>query len=111
MTRIFNADGSAIPVTVIQAGPCPVVAVRTRQVEGYDAIQIGFGEKRAKLSTKAGLGHAKKAGLESVRFLREVRSDEPVEAKGGDVLKADLFHEGEKVDVIGISRGMGLQAS
>lgn len=107
MTRVFTDDGSAVPVTIIQAGPCPVVAVRTRKKNGYDAFQIGFGEKRAKLMTKAEIGHLKKAGLESTRYLREIRVDEPGEVKIGDVFKADVFHEGEKVDVIGISRGMG----
>lgn len=107
MSRIFKDDGSVVPVTIIQAGPCPVVAVRTRDRHGYDALQIGFDEKPARLINRPEMGHLKKAGLESVRHLGEVRLRAATESKAGDVFKVDIFREGEKVDVIGTSRGMG----
>jgi large subunit ribosomal protein L3 len=107
MTRVFIEDGSSIPVTVIEAGPCPVVAVRSEKKHGYNACQIGFGERRENLFNKPELGHFKAAGVAPSRYLREVRLAEPEEIKVGDVLKVDLFKAGEKVDVTGISRGMG----
>jgi len=107
MSRVFDDNGQAIPVTVIEAGPCPVVAVRTADKHGYNAFQIGFGSKRENLFNKPELGHFKAAGVEPTRYLREVRVGDPGEIKAGDVLKVDLFAEGEKVDVTGTSRGLG----
>lgn len=107
MTRVFDANGLSRPVTVIEAGPCPVVAIRTDKKHGYNALQIGFGDKRTNLFNKPDQGHFKAAGVEPTRYLREVRMDDLGDAKVGDVLKVDLFNEGEKVDVTGVSRGMG----
>lgn len=106
-TRIFDEDGSAIPVTIIEVGPCPVIALRTEKKHGYNACQIGFGARRANLFTKPEQGHFKAAGVEPTRYLREVRMAELGEIKVGDVFKVDLFREGEKVDVTGTSRGLG----
>lgn len=107
MTRVFAEDGSSIPVTVIEAGPCPVVAVRTEKKDGYNAFQIGYGQRRPDLLTRPVEGHFKKAGIEPTRYLREVRVDDVGETKVGDVFKVDLFKEGEKVDVSGTSIGKG----
>jgi large subunit ribosomal protein L3 len=107
MTRVFVEDGSSIPVTVIEAGPCPVVAVRSEKKHGYNACQIGFGERRENLFNKPELGHFKAAGVTPSRYLREVRLAVPEDLKVGDVLKVDLFKPGEKVDVTGLSRGLG----
>jgi large subunit ribosomal protein L3 len=107
MTRVFADDGSSIPVTVIEAGPCPVVAVRTEKKDGYNAFQIGYGERRPNLFTRPVQGHFKKTGIEPTRYLREVRVDDVGDTKVGDVFKVDLFKEGEKVDVSGTSIGKG----
>jgi large subunit ribosomal protein L3 len=107
MTRVFEEDGTAVPVTVIEAGPCPVVAIRTQEKDGYNAFQIGFGQRRADLFTKPELGHFDRAGVEPTRYLREVRIEDPGETKIGDVFTVDLFKEGEKVDVSGTSIGKG----
>lgn len=107
MTRIFEEDGSAVPVTVIEAGPCPVVAVRTREKDGYNALQLGFGQRREKLFNKPEKGHFKAAGVTPTRYLREIRVDDIGEVKPGDKITVELFHEGQKVDVTGTSRGLG----
>ncbi len=107
MTRVFADDGSSIPVTVIEAGPCPVVAVRTEKKDGYNGFQIGYGERRPNLFTRPVQGHFKKAGIEPTRYLREVRVDDVGDTKVGDIFKVDLFKEGEKVDVSGTSIGKG----
>ena len=109
MTRIFNQEGEAIPVTVIEAGPCPVVQVKTKNKDGYNAIQIGFGEKRKKLFTLPLLGHFDKAKVEPKRILRELRTDQMEELKVGQELKVDIFSVGEKVNVTGVSKGLGFQ--
>jgi large subunit ribosomal protein L3 len=107
MTRIFTEEGLSIPVTVIEAGPCPVVAVRSEAKEGYNALQIGFGKRRANLFRKPELGHFNKAGVEPTRYLREVRMDDTGEIKIGDVFTVDIFKPGEKVDIAGTSIGKG----
>ena len=109
MTRIFNQEGETIPVTVIEAGPCPVVQVKTKNKDGYNAIQIGFGEKRKKLFTLPLLGHFDKAKVEPKRILRELRTDQMEELKVGQELKVDIFSVGEKVNVTGVSKGLGFQ--
>ncbi|RKX26955.1 MAG: 50S ribosomal protein L3 [Candidatus Zixiibacteriota bacterium] len=106
MTRIFAESGDAISVTVIEAGPCPVVARKTMDKHGYDAIQVGFGKRRKSRINKPMAGHFKKVGVEPTQFLREIRSDNP-ELEPGAILKVDTFKEGERVDVTGISRGLG----
>jgi large subunit ribosomal protein L3 len=109
MTRVFDKQGHAVPVTVIEAGPCPVVQVKTQQKDGYNAVQIGFGEKRKKLVTLPLQGHFEKAKVEPKRLLREIRMDQVEKLKVGQQLKVDMFAVGEKVKVSGISKGLGFQ--
>ena len=109
MTRVFNADGDAIPVTVIEAGPCVVVDKRRAEKDGYDALRVGYGEKRKNLFTKPELGLFEKAGVEPRRFLMEI--DFEGEFNIGDELKAGLFKKGEAIDVSGISKGLGFQGA
>jgi large subunit ribosomal protein L3 len=109
MTRIFDKDGQAIPVTVIEAGPCPVVQIKTRENDGYGAVQIGFGQKRKKLMTLPLLGHFEKAKIEPRRILREFRAEAVEGLKVGQEIKVDMFSSGEKVDITGISKGLGFQ--
>ncbi|MDH3891431.1 MAG: 50S ribosomal protein L3 [candidate division Zixibacteria bacterium] len=106
MTRIFSEDGEALPVTVIEAGPCPVIAKKTVDKHGYDAYQVGFGSRRKKLVNKPQSGQFTAAGVEPTRYLREVRYTEG-ELEVGAVLKADIFKAGERVDVTAVSRGLG----
>ncbi len=112
MTQVFGEDGNLIPVTVVEAGPCTVVGVRTRATHGYDALQLGF-EPRKKNVTKAMAGHYKKAGLATpMRVLREIRlqKTEAVEAyQVGQTLTVDLFSPGELVDVVAVTKGKGFQ--
>lgn len=107
MTQIFTDKGLAIPVTVIEAGPCVVVQKKTPEKDGYNAIQIGFGEKRERLFTKPAKGHFARAGVRPLRFLRELRVEEPEAYQVGQEIKADLFAQGEKVDVVGTTKGQG----
>jgi len=108
MTRVFGADGTATPVTVIEAGPCPVVGVRKRE-DGKVAVQLGFGVRKPKHATKAMVGHAKVGGLEAApRVLREF-SPGAEGAKVGDVVTVALFQPGEFVKVTGITKGRGFQ--
>ncbi|MFH1701328.1 MAG: 50S ribosomal protein L3 [Candidatus Zixiibacteriota bacterium] len=108
MTRLFMEDGTAVPVTVVEAGPCSVVAIMTKEKNGYNAFQIGFGTGRKDLFNKPRTGQFKTAGIDPTRYLREVRVPELGETKVGDSFKVDdIFHEGEKVDITGTSRGMG----
>jgi large subunit ribosomal protein L3 len=108
MTRLFGEDGKVVPVTVIEAGPCPVIQVKTKDRDGYDAIQVGFGVGRESRINKPLKGHLKKAGAAPARILREIRSDtQGVEV--GSELKAGIFTVGEKVRVTGFSKGKGFQ--
>lgn len=109
MTRIFDSAGDSIPVTVIEAGPCPIAQVKNSKTDGYDAIQLGLGEKKKKLFTKAELGHFAKAKLEPKRFLREIGIDRVEGLSVGQEVKVDIFKPGEKVDVTGVSKGLGFQ--
>ncbi len=106
MTRIFTENGEAIPVTVIEAGPCPVVARKTVEKDGYEAYQVGFGVRRRKLVNKPLAGQFAASGIEPTRYLREIKYTEG-ELEVGAVLKADIFKAGERVDITGISRGLG----
>jgi large subunit ribosomal protein L3 len=106
MTQIFDESGLAIPVTLIEAGPCYVTQVRTAQKDGYSAVQIGYGETKPKSLSAGQLGHLKKTDLAPLRYLREFRSKDPQVAEG-DVVKVDQFNVGERVDVIGTSKGRG----
>lgn len=111
MTQIFLADGRLMPVTVVQAGPCTVTQVKTKKSDGYEAVQVGFGElaeaRAKKLKNKPELGHFEKAGVPAKRYLREFRLSDISSYKVGDVIKADVFAEGDKVDVVGTSKGHG----
>ncbi len=110
MTSIFDQDGKNIPCTVIEAGPCVVTQVKTKKVDGYDAIQIAFDDKKDKHTTKALKGHFAKAGVSPKRYVTEfTRFEKGHEKKFGDVLKADIFTEGEYIDVVGTSKGKGFQ--
>ena len=111
MTRVFAEDGAAVPCTVVQAGPCVVVQRRTKQTDGYDAVQLGFVEfvKPQRIS-KPMTGHFKKANVAPMRMLREVRLDESADdSKAGDRVLVDRFAPGEYVDVTGVSKGKGFQ--
>lgn len=108
MTSIFDENGKNIPCTVIECGPCVVTQVRTKDVDGYEAIQLGFDDKTEKHSIKAELGHFKKAGTVAKKKVVEFKGFE-TEYKLGDVIAVDLFAEGEFVDVVGVSKGKGFQ--
>ena len=108
MTSIFDENGKNIPCTVIQAGPCVVTQVRTEEVDGYSALQLGFDDKAEKRANKAELGHVKKAGASPKKKVVEFRDFEE-EFKLGDTINVDLFKEGEFVDVVGTSKGKGFQ--
>jgi large subunit ribosomal protein L3 len=111
MTQIFGDDGNHIPVTVIEAGPCTVLSIRTAATHGYDALQLGFGAKRKNVS-KPEAGLFKKANVSPLRVLREVRLEktEKVQAYSvGQALTVDLFTAGELVDVVGVTKGRGFQ--
>lgn len=105
MTQIVTENGSMVPVTVIEAGPCQVVQKKTASSDGYDAVQISFGEVHAKRLNKPEAGHIAKAKAQPARTLREVRSSGEIEV--GAVFHADVFQKGQHVDVTGISRGKG----
>ncbi|MDO7788925.1 50S ribosomal protein L3 [Desulforamulus aquiferis] len=107
MTQVFTEAGIAIPVTVVEAGPCLVVQKKTTESDGYDAIQLGFGTKREMLINKPVKGHLAKAGVRPVRFLRELKVEDIEAFQIGQELKADIFAQGEKVDVVGTSKGKG----
>ena len=108
MTSIFDENGKNIPCTVIEAGPCVVTQVRTEEVDGYNALQLGFDDKAEKRANKAEKGHFKKAGTSPKRKIVEFRDFEG-EFKLGDTIGVDLFQEGEFVDVVGTSKGKGFQ--
>ena len=107
MTQIFSADGKVIPVTVIQAGPCPVVQIKTVEREGYEAVKLGFGKVEEKALNKPELGQFKKAGVEPQKYLKEFRLENVASYEVGKVVTCDVFAEGDKVDVVGITKGHG----
>ena len=111
MTQIFDENGVFVPVTVLQAGPCSVVQVRTVENDGYNAIQVGFGDIRETLVNKPLKGHFAKAGVANKRFLKEFRFDNASEYAVGQEIKADIFAAGDKVDAIGTSKGKGFQGA
>jgi large subunit ribosomal protein L3 len=108
MTSIFNEDGKNMPCTVIEAGPCVVTQVRTEEVDGYEAVQLGFGEAKEKNTPNALKGHFKKAGTSPKRKLAEFKGFDNELALGAEIL-VDVFEEGEFVDVTGTSKGKGFQ--
>jgi len=111
MTQIFNADGVLTPVTVLQAGPCVVTQVKTVENDGYEAVQVGFADKREKLVSKAMKGHFDKAGVSYKRYVREFKLENAADYKVADEIKADVFAAGDKVDATAISKGKGFQGA
>lgn len=127
MTQIFNEDGSLIPVTVLQAGPCVVTQLKTVENDGYSAVQVGFVDKKDRIinkdakgrrevihahgATKPEQGHFKKAGVSSKRYVREFKFDNADEYTLGAEIKADIFAQGDKVDASAISKGKGFQGA
>jgi len=108
MTQIFDANGSAVPITLIEAGPCFVTQIRLPETDGYTAVQLGFEEVKPKRLTGGELGHLKKNDLPPLKFIREFRSKDP-QVKEGEKITVNLFAVGERVDVIGVSKGKGFQ--
>jgi len=107
MTQIFDENGKVVPVTVIEAGPCVVVQKKTKEKDGYDSVQLGFQDVNERKLTQPESGHLKKAGVAAKKHLKEFRLDDTSALNVGDELKADVFAEGDKVDVTGISKGKG----
>jgi large subunit ribosomal protein L3 len=108
MTQIYNDDGTSVPVTVVECGPCTVLQVRTEEKDGYHALQLGFMDKRRKSATQAERGHARKVDAEPKRFVREIRQEKPVEGVvAGQNLTVGLFADIKTVDIIGTSKGRG----
>ena len=107
MTQIFDEIGNVIPVTVIEAGPCVVAQKKTAENDGYDAVQLGFMEVKEKHLTKAEKGHFEKAGVASKKHLKEFRLDDCSALNVGDVIAADTFAAGDKVDITGMTKGRG----
>ncbi|WP_054956065.1 50S ribosomal protein L3 [Paenibacillus dakarensis] len=109
MTQVFTAEGNVIPVTVIEAGPCVVLQKKDVENDGYEAIQLGFSDKKENNANKPEAGHAKKANTAPKRYVREIRGVDLASVEVGQEVKADIFAEGEYVDVTGISKGKGFQ--
>lgn len=109
MTQIFDETGKVIPVTVVEAGPCVVAQVKTTETDGYNAVQLGYGDVKESKLTRPERGHFKKANISLKKHLREFRLDSIEGIKVGDELKADVFAEGDKIDVQGTSKGKGFQ--
>ena len=107
MTQLFDEKGMVVPVTVIEAGPCVVVQKKTVESDGYQAVQMGYGEVKVSRLSKPAKGHFEKAGVAPKKTLREFRFDSIEEINVGDIIKADTFAAGDKVDVCGISKGKG----
>ena len=111
MTQIFAEDGSLVPVTVLEAGPCVVLQVKTDENDGYEAVKVGFGSKRETLINKLMMGMFQKAGTTPKRFVREFRLDDAENFAVGDEIKAETFAAGDKIDVSAISKGKGFQGA
>lgn len=109
MTQFFKEDGTHVPVTLIEAGPCPILEIKEKAKDGYAAIQLGFGEKRERLINKPLKGHLKKSGVKSIRVIKEMRVDSGQPYKTGQAIDVDIFEAGTFVDVTGISIGKGFQ--
>ncbi len=108
MTQIYQEDGTVVPVTVLECGPCTVLQVRTAERDGYSALQLGFADKKRKSATQAERGHARKVDAEPKRFVREIRQNEPVDGvTEGQTLTVEVFNEIASVDVTGTSKGRG----
>ncbi|MCD7868386.1 MAG: 50S ribosomal protein L3 [Clostridiales bacterium] len=111
MTQIFDENGVLIPVTVLQAGPCTVVQVKTVENDGYASVQVGYGDIREKLVNKPEKGHFDKAGVPVKRYLREFRFENAAEYTTGQEIKADIFTVGDHIDATAISKGKGFQGA
>ncbi|MSS64102.1 50S ribosomal protein L3 [Velocimicrobium porci] len=111
MTQIFNEDGVLTPVTVLQAGPCVVTQVKTKENDGYSAVQVGFGDIREKLVNKPKKGHFAKAGVDNKRYLKEFRFDNAEDYQVGQEIKVDIFAAGDKIDATAKSKGKGFQGA
>ena len=111
MTQIFAEDGTLTPVTVLQAGPCVVTQVKTKENDGYSAVQMGFADKREKLVNKPLKGHFAKAGVSCKRYIREFKLDDAESYEPGAEIKADVFAAGDKVDASAVSKGKGFQGA
>ena len=107
MTQLFDENGKVIPVTVVEAGPCTVVQKKTIENDGYEAIQVGFGDVKVQRVNKPMAGHFKKADVAPKKVLKEFRLENTADVNVGDVLKADIFAAGDRVDVVGTSKGKG----
>ena len=107
MTQLFAEDGKVIPVTVVEAGPCPIVQIKTEETDGYKALKLGFLEAKEKSLNKPELGQFKKANVKPCKVLKEIRVDSVEGYKVGDEVKADVFSAGEHVDVSGVTKGHG----
>ncbi len=107
MTQIYQENGIVQPVTVLECGPCMVLQVRTQDRDGYDALQLGFDDKKRKNATQAERGHARKVGTEPKHYIREVRQEGPTEVAEGQTLTVEMFSEIKWVDVTGVSKGRG----
>lgn len=108
-TQVFREDGTRVPVTVIEAGPCSILQIKTPERDGYRALQLGFDDKKEKKATKAHIGHTSKVGATPKRFIREVGYDGEPALEAGQDLKVDMFEGTKKIDVIGVSKGKGFQ--
>jgi len=111
MTQIFDENGMLVPVTVLQAGPCTVLQVKTPENDGYSAVQVGFGDIREKLVNKPEAGHFKKAGVAAKRHVRELRFENSAEYEVGQDITADIFAAGDHIDATAISKGKGYQGA
>ncbi len=109
MTQIFDESGKVIPVTVVEAGPCVVVQKKTKETDGYEAVQLGFGDVKESKLTKPEAGHLKKGGIAPKKYLKEFKLESAANMNVGDEIKADTFEAGDKIDVTGISKGHGYQ--
>lgn len=107
MTQIFAEDGSAVPVTIVEAGPCTITQIKTPERDGYSALQLGFGTRKAKNVNKPMRGHMENAGKGYFQVLREVRVDQSGDYQVGQAISAEVFEIGERIDVIGTSKGKG----
>jgi len=107
MTQIFDDNGKVVPVTVIEAGPCVVVQKKTVAGDGYDSVQLGFSDAKEQRLTKPELGHLKKSGISAKKHLKEFRLEDISALNVGDEIKADVFSEGDRIDVTGVSKGKG----
>ncbi|MCR5150337.1 MAG: 50S ribosomal protein L3 [Clostridiales bacterium] len=111
MTQIFDEKGKVIPVTVVEAGPCTVVAKKSIEIDGYEAVQLGYGNIKVQRVTKPLMGHFKKNDVAPKRTLKEFKLDDVNSVNVGDTIKADIFAQGDKVDVVGTSKGKGTAGS